>query len=55
MELIFLLEREKPMYLWVHNGTGKSTLGLAIMGNPRYTVKKGEIWFDGKNITNRSC
>ena len=31
------------------NGTGKSTLGYAIMGNPRYTVKKGEIWFDGKN------
>ena len=24
------------------NGTGKSTLGYAIMGNPRYTVKKGE-------------
>jgi Fe-S cluster assembly ATP-binding protein len=33
------------------NGTGKSTLGYAIMGNPRYTVKKGEIWFDGKNRT----
>ena len=34
------------------NGTGKSTLGYAIMGNPRYTVKNGEIWFNGKNITN---
>lgn len=33
------------------NGTGKSTLGYALMGNPRYTVKAGEIWFDGKNIT----
>ena len=33
------------------NGTGKSTLGYALMGNPRYTVKSGEIWFDGKNIT----
>ena len=22
------------------------------MGNPRYTVKNGEIWFNGKNITN---
>ena len=32
------------------NGTGKSTLGYALMGNPRYTVKSGEIWFDGKNI-----
>ena len=27
------------------NGTGKSTLGYALMGNPRYTVKSGEIWF----------
>jgi len=25
------------------NGTGKSTLGYALMGNPRYTVKSGEI------------
>lgn len=33
------------------NGTGKSTLGYALMGNPRYTVKSGEIWFDGKNVT----
>lgn len=24
------------------NGTGKSTLGYALMGNPRYTVKSGE-------------
>lgn len=33
------------------NGTGKSTLGYALMGNPRYTIKSGEIWFQGKNIT----
>ena len=32
------------------NGTGKSTLGYALMGNPRYTVREGEIWFNGKNI-----
>lgn len=36
------------------NGTGKSTLGYAIMGNPRYTVKSGEIWFKGKDITAKS-
>ena len=36
------------------NGTGKSTLGYAIMGNPRYTVREGEIWFDGKNITDEA-
>lgn len=33
------------------NGTGKSTLGYALMENPRYSVTEGEIWFQGKNIT----
>ena len=32
------------------NGTGKSTLSAAIMGNPNYEVTEGEILFDGKNI-----
>ncbi|NHI76792.1 Fe-S cluster assembly ATPase SufC [Lactococcus petauri] len=32
------------------NGTGKSTLSAAIMGNPSYTVTEGEILFDGKNV-----
>lgn len=32
------------------NGTGKSTLSAAIMGNPNYEITKGEILFDGKNI-----
>ncbi|MGX7205120.1 Fe-S cluster assembly ATPase SufC [Enterococcus pingfangensis] len=32
------------------NGTGKSTLSAAVMGNPNYKVTKGEILFDGKNI-----
>lgn len=33
------------------NGTGKSTLLYALMGNPRYSITDGEIWFQGKNIT----
>lgn len=33
------------------NGTGKSTLGYAITGNPTYEVTKGEILFDGEDIT----
>ncbi len=33
------------------NGTGKSTLGYALMGNPRYQITEGEIWFQGENIT----
>ena len=33
------------------NGTGKSTLGYAITGNPNYTVTEGSIVFDGEDIT----
>lgn len=33
------------------NGTGKSTLGYAITGNPGYTVTSGEIIFIGEDIT----
>jgi Fe-S cluster assembly ATP-binding protein len=32
------------------NGTGKSTLASVIMGHPKYTVTKGEITLDGKNV-----
>ena len=35
------------------NGTGKSTLSAAIMGNPNYEVTEGEILFDGVNILER--
>lgn len=32
------------------NGAGKSTLGNALMGNPNYIVKSGDIIFEGKSI-----
>lgn len=32
------------------NGTGKSTLSAAIMGNPNYEVTQGQILFDGQDI-----
>ena len=32
------------------NGTGKSTLSTAIMGNPNYEVTEGEILLDGVNV-----
>lgn len=32
------------------NGTGKSTLSAAIMGNQNYEVTQGEILLDGQNI-----
>ena len=33
------------------NGTGKSTLGYAITGNPAYSVTEGSIIFNGEDIT----
>ena len=33
------------------NGTGKSTLGYAVTGNPAYSVTSGFIVFDGEDIT----
>ncbi|HFI0464460.1 TPA: Fe-S cluster assembly ATPase SufC [Streptococcus suis] len=32
------------------NGTGKSTLAAAIMGNPSYQVTKGQILLDGQDV-----
>lgn len=32
------------------NGTGKSTLASAIMGNPAYEVTKGQILLDGEDV-----
>ncbi|GET16819.1 Fe-S cluster assembly ATPase SufC [Ligilactobacillus agilis] len=32
------------------NGTGKSTLSEAIMGNPAYEVTEGEVLLDGRNL-----
>ncbi|MGT2949135.1 Fe-S cluster assembly ATPase SufC [Streptococcus devriesei] len=32
------------------NGTGKSTLSAAIMGNPAFEVTQGEVLLDGENI-----
>ncbi len=45
------LGRDETHVLMGPNGTGKSTLGYAITGNPAYTVTGGEIWFNGENIT----
>ena len=32
------------------NGSGKSTLSAVLVGNPRYEVTEGEVWFNGKNL-----
>ena len=34
-----------------HNGAGKSTLMSALMGDPRYTITRGQILFNGQDVT----
>ena len=34
-----------------HNGAGKSTLMSALMGDPRYTVTRGQLIFKGQDVT----
>lgn len=41
---------DEPHVLMGPNGTGKSTLGYAITGNPAYTVTEGDIVFGGESI-----
>ena len=33
------------------NGSGKSTLAYALMGHPAYVITKGQILFDGEDVT----
>lgn len=37
------------------NGTGKSTLALAIAGHEGYEITKGEIWYKGESILEKSA
>ncbi len=37
------------------NGSGKSTLSRVIMGDPRYTIEKGDILLDGKSVLSLSA
>ena len=43
--------RDETHVLMGPNGTGKSTLGYAITGNPAYSVREGSVIFDGEDIT----
>ncbi|MDE6477792.1 MAG: ATP-binding cassette domain-containing protein, partial [Alphaproteobacteria bacterium] len=38
-----------------HNGSGKSTLAAVIAGDDRYTVRTGQIIFDGRDITHENA
>jgi len=45
------VERGETHVLFGPNGSGKTTLLMTIMGFPKYTVTKGSISFNGKDIT----
>ena len=49
--LSFHLHRGDRIGLVGPNGSGKTTLVMAIIGYPEYRVAKGQILFDGEEIT----
>lgn len=44
------IKKGETHVLFGPNGSGKTTLLMAIMGFERYRVKKGKIYFNGKDI-----
>ncbi|MCI5846079.1 MAG: Fe-S cluster assembly ATPase SufC [Clostridiales bacterium] len=46
------LGQDETHVLMGPNGTGKSTLGYAITGNPDYQITAGQILLNGEDITN---
>ena len=48
----FSLDLGKVNALMGPNGSGKSTLAHVIAGHPDYKITKGQIIFNGENITN---
>jgi len=53
-DLSVKIKKEKALVMFGPNGSGKSTLIKAIMGISGYKIKKGNIYFDGKEIKSLS-
>lgn len=49
------IDKGETHVLMGQNGTGKSTLGAAIMGNPAFNVENGSITFEDKDITHETA
>ena len=45
------INRGETQALLGPNASGKSTLAQVILGNPKYKVTQGEIFFEGRDIT----
>lgn len=50
----FHIEKGETSVMFGQNGSGKTSLVMAIMGFPEYKITKGEIIFKGKVINNLS-
>jgi len=48
------IKKGEVLALLGSNGSGKSCLAQTILGNPKYKVTRGEIFFEGKKITGLS-
>lgn len=50
-EINLKVDAGETIILFGPNGVGKSSLFMAIMGYPKYKIRKGRIFFQGKDIT----
>ena len=47
----FQIKKGEIQALLGPNGSGKTVLGQTILGNPKYKITEGKIFFEGKEIT----
>lgn len=53
-QISFDFEMGKNYCILGKNGSGKSSLAMAIAGNPKYEISEGELLLDGQNLAEMS-
>lgn len=53
-QISFDFETGKNYCILGKNGSGKSSLAMAIAGNPKYEISEGELLLDGQNLAEMS-